>query len=146
MLIKHMLEASSTCANLRTVQMRSLRQLMSAASHFMKFTKPAYPMATCRPSHSGASSLRTSGLRRLRFLLAIVRFQSDQTQAPLKLVDFGLELKAGWLCYEHLDAATKCLFQVCLDEWAPDSGHSELLTPSEAEVFLEQHASKPSKH
>ncbi|CAE7336375.1 CPK28 [Symbiodinium natans] len=44
------------------------------------------------------------------------RFQSDQTQAPLKLVDFGLELK------------------VCLDEWAPDSGHSELLTPSEARV------------
>jgi len=44
------------------------------------------------------------------------RFQSDQTQAPLKLVDFGLELK------------------VCLDEWTPDSGHGELLMPGEAYV------------
>ncbi|CAE7764958.1 CPK3 [Symbiodinium pilosum] len=43
-------------------------------------------------------------------------FLSDQTQAPLKLVDFGLELK------------------VCMEEWTPVSGHGELLSHGEARV------------
>lgn len=42
------------------------------------------------------------------------RFYSDQAHSPLKLVDFGLELKA------------------CLCEWSPDSDHHQLLAASEA--------------
>ncbi|CAK9036143.1 unnamed protein product [Durusdinium trenchii] len=42
------------------------------------------------------------------------RFHSDQAHAPLKLVDFGLELKA------------------CLCERSPDSGHEQILAPSKA--------------
>ena len=69
------------------------------------------------------------------------RFQSDQTQAPLKLVDFGLELKAGSRCDGSWKGAAHAMwrmqfgielpFQVCLDEWTPESGHGELFMPGE---------------
>ncbi|CAJ1333209.1 unnamed protein product [Effrenium voratum] len=42
------------------------------------------------------------------------RFHTDQAQAPLKLVDFGLELKA------------------CLLEWSPESGHEQLACQGQA--------------
>ena len=129
MLVKHMLEAH---CGLEPARVSDGFQRFPV-SRFTNSMKPVCRTATCLQNLSGRPLLCE---RRSNSCSDPGRFLSDQTQAPLKLVDFGLELKAR----PPADAETRLtrrdmlrtIRQVCMEEWTPASGHGELLSHGEA--------------